>query len=83
MSPTFTKIMTNTYISDSSAGDIIKYEGQPCRVIRVNESAAVVAVSRTRPPFTTAFSARPSRIPAQPHAGHRISPNSEIAILNR
>ena len=34
--------MTNIYTL--RAGDVVEYAGQPCRVIRVTESAAVVAV---------------------------------------
>jgi hypothetical protein len=63
------------------AGDVIRFEGKPCRVIRVNDCAAVVAVTKPPREFTTLFGVH-VRIQPKP-ALVRISPNSEIEILNR
>ena len=63
------------------AGDLIRYAGQSCRVVRVSESSAVVAVTKPPREFTTLFGVR-VRIQPKP-ALIRISPNSEIPILNR
>jgi hypothetical protein len=63
------------------AGDLIAYAGQRCRVIRVTDSSAVVAVTRQPREFTTLFGVR---VHIQPKpALVRISPNSEVPILNR
>lgn len=63
------------------AGDLIQHDGRPCRVIRVTDCAAVVAVDRPPREFTTLFGQR-VRIQPKP-ALVRISPNSEVPILNR
>jgi len=63
------------------AGDLIRYEGKPCRVLRVTESSAVVAVTKPAREFTTLFGVR-VRIQPKP-ALVRISPESEVPILNR
>jgi hypothetical protein len=63
------------------AGDVIQHDGKPCRVIRVNECAAVVAVDRPPRQFTTLFGKR-VRLQPKPLLV-RISPNSEVQILNR
>jgi len=63
------------------AGDLIRYEGKPCRVLRVSESSAVVAVTKPAREFTTLFGVR-VRIQPKP-AIVRISPDSEVPILNR
>ena len=63
------------------AGDLIQFDGQKCRVVRVTDSSAVVAVTRPPRDFTTLFGVR---VHIQPKpALVRISPNSEIPILNR
>ena len=63
------------------AGDVIRYEGKPCRVVRVNDCAAVVAVTKPARTFTTLVG---KTITLQPSpALVRISPNSETEILNR
>ena len=63
------------------AGDLIRYEGQPCRVLRVNDCAAVVAITKAAREFTTLFGVR---VRIQPKPGLvRISANSETEILNR
>jgi hypothetical protein len=63
------------------AGDIIQLEGKPCRVVRVTDCNAVVAVTRPPREFTTLFGQR-VRIQPKP-ALVRISPQSEVPILNR
>jgi hypothetical protein len=63
------------------AGDLVRYAGQPCNVVRVNDCAAVVAVKKPAREFTTLFGVR-VRIQPKP-ALVRISPQSEITILNR
>jgi len=62
-------------------GDVIRYEGKACRVVRVNDCAAVVAVTKPPREFTTLFGVR---VRIQPKPGLvRISPQSEVPILNR
>ena len=63
------------------AGDVIQFDGRLCRVVRVNECAAVVLMNRPARIFTTRFD-KPVRFTPSP-ALFRISPNSETAILNR
>jgi hypothetical protein len=63
------------------AGDLIAYAGQSCRVVRVTDSSAVVALVRPPREFTTRFDVR-VRIQPKPTL-IRISPNSELPILNR
>ena len=75
----FTKFMTNSYTL--RAVDVVEYAGQPCRVIRVSESAAVVAVIQKPRTITPRFG-KPVRIQPRPKL-ERISANSEIPILNR
>ena len=75
----FTKLMTNSYTL--RAGDLVEYAGQPCRVIRVTESAALVAVIQKPRTITPRFG-KPVTIQPKPKLD-RISPNSEIPILHR
>ena len=70
-----------TEFSRLRAGDLIRYEGKPCRVLRVTDSSAVVAVTKQPREFTTLFGVR-VRIQPKP-ALVRISSNSEVPILNR
>jgi hypothetical protein len=63
------------------AGDVIPYEGRLCRVIRVSESSAVVLMNLPARDFKTRFDKLVRFQP--PPAVFRISPNSEIPILNR
>ena len=71
----------NTAAFRLRAGDLIQFAGQSCRVVRVTDSSAVVAVARPPRDFTTLFGVR---VHIQPKpALVRISPNSEIPILNR
>ena len=63
------------------AGDLILFERKPCRVVRVSDCAAVVAVTKPAREFTTLFG---KRVTIQPKpALVRISPDSEVPILNR
>ena len=62
-------------------GDVIRLDGKPCPVVRVNDCAAVVAVARPARTFTTLLGKR-VRIQPKP-ALVRISPNAELEILNR
>lgn len=62
-------------------GDLVQYAGQPCRVIRVTESAAVVAVIQKPRTITPRFG-QPVTIQPSPKLD-RISPQSEIPILSR
>ena len=63
------------------AGDLILLERKPCRVVRVSDYAAVVAVTKPAREFTTLFG---KRVTIQPKpALVRISPDSEVPILNR
>jgi len=71
--------MTNIYTL--RAGDVVEYCGQPCRVIRVSESSAVIMVARPARTITPRFG-KPVTIQPAPKL-ERISPNAEIPILNR
>jgi len=63
------------------AGDVIRFDGRLCRVLRVNECAAVILMNRPARDFKTRFD-KPVRF-QQPPATFRISPQSEVEILNR
>ena len=71
--------MINTFTL--RAGDLVEYAGQPCQVIRVSESAAVIAVVQKPRTITPRFGKPVTIQPKPKHAW--ISPNSEIHILNR
>ena len=62
------------------AGDVFRLNGRLCRVIRVNECAAVVMMNRPMRDFKTRFE-KPVRFQPPP-ATFRISPQSEVEILN-
>jgi hypothetical protein len=62
------------------AGDVFRFDHRLCRVIRVNECAAVVLMNRPVRDFKTRFD-KPVRF-TPPPAMFRISPNSEVKILN-
>ena len=62
-------------------GDLVEYAGQPCRVLRVSDCAAVVEVIQKPRTITPRF-AKPVTIQPAPKLD-RISPQSEIPILNR
>ena len=63
------------------AGDVFKFEDRLCRVLRVNDSAAIVLMNRPMREFETRFRG-PVRFQPSPTT-FRISPNSETKILNR
>ena len=71
--------MTNIFTL--RAGDCVIYAGQRCQVVRVSESAAVVAVIQKPRTITPRFG-KPVTIQPSPKL-ERISPQSEIPILNR
>ena len=71
--------MTNIFTL--RAGDVVRYAGQDCRVLRVTESAAVIAVVQKPRTITPRFGKPVTIQPSPKHAW--ISPNSEIPILNR
>ncbi len=62
-------------------GDMVQYAGQPCRVLRITDCAAVVAVVRPPRQFTT-LAGKTVRLQPSPKL-ERSSSNSEIPILNR
>lgn len=62
-------------------GDVIQYDGKLCRVVSVNECAAVLVMNRPVRRFTTRFD-RPVCFQPRP-ALVRISPQSEVPVLNR
>jgi len=61
--------------------DIVRISGKLCRVIRATESTAVIMMNQPPPEFTTLFDKHVRFQPAP--ARFRISPNSELEILNR
>lgn len=63
------------------AGDVIRYDGRLCRVVRVNYSSAVVIMNRRVRDFKTRFD-KPVRFQPPP-ARFYISPQSEVQVLNR
>ena len=63
------------------AGDVIRFNYRLCRVIRVNDCSAVVLMNRPVRDFKTRFD-KPVRFQPPP-ALFRISPQSEVAVLNR
>jgi len=71
--------MINTFTL--RAGDLVEYAGQPCRILRVSDCAAVVAVIQKPRTITPRFG-QPVTFQPSPKLA-RISPQSEIPILNR
>ena len=63
------------------ANDVVRINGRLGRVIRVNECAAVILMNRPMRQFTTRFD-KPVRFQPPPFV-FRISPDSEIEIVNR
>jgi hypothetical protein len=63
------------------AGDVIRFNDRLCRVVRVNDCAAVVIMNRPMRDFKTRFD-KPVRFQPPP-AIFRISPQSEVPVLNR
>ena len=62
------------------AGDVFRFNGRLCRVLRVNYSCAVVIMNRPVREFKTRFD-KPVRFQPSPIT-FRISPESEVEILN-
>ena len=62
------------------AGDVIRLAGRLCRVVRVNQCAAVIIMNRPMRDFKTRFD-KPVRFQPPPTL-LRISPNSDLEILN-
>ena len=60
---------------------MVEYAGQPCRVLRVNDCSAVLVVTQKPRTITPRFGS-PVTIQPRPKL-ERISPQSEIPILNR
>lgn len=63
------------------AGDVFRFNNRLCRVIRVNDCSALVTMNRPVREFTTRFD-KVVRFQPKP-AIFRISPDSEVEILNR
>jgi hypothetical protein len=63
------------------AGDVFRFDGRLCRVLRVNYSSALVIMNRPVRDFKTRFD-KPVRFQPPP-ARFYISPQSEVTILNR
>jgi hypothetical protein len=63
------------------AGDVIRFDNRLCRVIRVNDCAAVVIMNQPVRDFKTRFDKLVRFQP--PPKLFRISPDSEVEILNR
>ncbi len=60
-------------------GDVIRFNGRLCRVIRVNDCAAVILMNRPVREFKTRFD-KPVRFHPPPTV-FRISPQSEVEII--
>jgi hypothetical protein len=71
--------MNSTYTL--RVGDMVEYAGQRCRIVRVTDCAAVVAVIQKPRTITPRFG-KPVTIQPAPKL-ERISTQSEIPILNR
>lgn len=63
------------------AGDVFRFNRRLCRVVRVNESEAVVIMNRPMRDFKTRFD-KPVRFQPPP-ARFYISSHSEVTVLNR
>ncbi len=61
--------------------DVVRIDGRLCRIIRVTDCAAVVLMSQPRRAFKTRFD-KPVGFQPSPRR-FRISPNSEVEIVNR
>ncbi len=61
------------------AGDVIRFDGRLCRVVRVNYSCAVVIMNQKVRDFKTRFD-KPVRFQPPPKS-FRISPNSEVEVI--
>jgi len=63
------------------AGDVFRFENRLCRVLRVNESEAIVIMNQPVRDFKTRFD-KPVRFQPPPRRFY-VSSNSEVEILNR
>ena len=63
------------------SGDIFRFNGRLCRVVRVNDCAAMVIMNRPVRDFKTRFD-KPVRFQPPPTM-FRISSQSAVPILNR
>ena len=63
------------------AGDIFRFDGRLCRVLRVNYSSALVIMNQPLRIFKTRFD-KPVRFQPPPKRFY-ISPQSEVTVLNR
>ena len=63
------------------AGDVIRFNDRLCRVLRVNDCSALLLMNRPVRDFKTRFD-KPVRFQPPPVL-FRISPQSEVPILNR
>ena len=61
------------------AGDVIRFNGRLCRVLRVNDCAAVILMNRPVREFKTRFD-KPVRFQPPPTV-FRVSPQSEVEII--
>jgi hypothetical protein len=77
----FGLVLQRRYPFRLRVNDVIRIDGNLCLVIRVNECAAVVLMNRRTREFSTRFDKRVRIQP--PPMTFRISPNSEMEILNR
>jgi hypothetical protein len=67
------------------AGDVIRFHGQPCRVLRVSDCSAVVAVTKQPREFTTLFALRSFAISPYEGSAHSLVTNDplEVSPLSR
>ena len=72
---------TQDYPFRLRAGDVFRFNGRLCYVLRVNYSSAVVIMNRPMRVFKTRFD-KPVRFQPSPARFH-ISPDSDVTILNR
>ena len=63
------------------AGDVVRFNDRLCRVLRVNDCSALLLMNRPVRDFKTRFD-KPVRFQPPPVL-FRISPQSEVPILNR
>jgi hypothetical protein len=73
--------MNPKHSSRLHAGDVFLLQNRLCRVIRVNDCAAVVIMNQKFREFKTRFDKPVGFQPAP--ATFRISPSSNVQILNR
>ncbi len=62
-------------------GDVVRLDNRLCRVVRVNECAAVLLMNQPARQFKTRFD-RPVRFELPPSLT-RVSSNADLEILNR